>query len=113
VAEVEALRQQLDDAIRLQVEETLRRHADALDSLATAEETLRAAEGTARVAQAAHAAGTATRQQLTATEALRDQARAVRAQAEHAASLALLSRARAMGLVRALFLVAPEEVAPR
>jgi outer membrane protein TolC len=112
VREVDELRADLENVIRLQVGDSARRLADAEEALAGAEEALRAAQDAEGQAQAAREQGAATAEQLAAAQAALDQAQARRTQAECARSAAWLSRGRALGLLRTLFLLAPEEVTP-
>jgi len=109
VKEIEATRTELESSIAYQVETTGRRMADALERLAAAQEAEKAAEAAGREARALHEEGAATQQQLTAAETALDEARARRGQAEAGLSIARLSQARAMGLMRALFLAPPPE----
>lgn len=109
VREIEATRAELESGIAYQVETTGRRVADALARLAAAQDAAKAAEAAAREARALHAGGAATQQQLIAAETALDEATARRAQAEAGLSIARLSQARALGLMRALFLAPPKK----
>jgi outer membrane protein len=109
VEEFEQTKADLEALVTLQVAESARRVSDAGEQAGAADEALQAAEAQAREAGVAYRAGTATRQVLVAAESARDQAQARHRQAEYGLSMALLARARAMGLMRATFLIEPEE----
>ena len=100
---------ELRAVIALQAAEAGRRVTDARERLAAAAETHQAADDAAREAEAAHRAGTATRRALLAAQERQTAARCAHAQAEYGRSMALLSQARALGLMRALFLAPAEE----
>jgi outer membrane protein len=99
----------LQSSVVYQAETTARRIADARERVAAATVAEAAAEASAREVSVARAAGAATREQLTAAESSLEEARARRAQAEAGLSIAQLSRARALGLLRAILLVSPEK----
>jgi len=109
--EFEQTRADLEALVALQVAESARRVLDARERVASADETLAAAEAAAREARVARQAGTATRQALATAESALEQARARHRQAEYGLSAALLGRARALGVVRGLFLAPTEEAA--
>jgi outer membrane protein TolC len=113
VREAEETASDLKSAIALQVETSARRVADGRERLAAAQEAARAAEASAREAQVACEAGAATKQQLIAAQSSLEEARARHAQAEAALTVARLARARALGLMRALFLAPPEKAGQR
>ncbi|MBM3498827.1 MAG: TolC family protein [Armatimonadetes bacterium] len=109
VREVEEVRRDLESAIRLQVGESGRRLADAEEVVAATAEALRAAREADRQAAVAYDAGTTTRRAREVARAAAHQAEAAATQAEHARSATHLSRARALGLLRTLFLIPPQE----
>ncbi|MFQ5808275.1 MAG: TolC family protein, partial [Armatimonadota bacterium] len=109
VRELEQTKADLEAVIALQVAESARRVMDARERAAAAQEGLTAAEATAREARVARRAGTAARQALIAAESALEQARARQGQAAYGLSAALLGRARALGVMRGMFLVRAEE----
>jgi len=104
VEEAEATRAELENAIGYQVRESARRVADAQGRLSASAEALTAAEAGLARATVAHDAGALTKQALAAAQAARDSADARRRQARQALSIAHVSRARALGLMRTLVL---------
>ena len=106
VHEAEATRAELEDAIGYQVRESARRVADAQGRLSAAAEAVTATEAGLARADAASRAGTLTKQALATAQAARDSADAKHAQARQALSIAHVSRARALGLIRMLVLEA-------
>jgi len=110
VQELEETQRDLESAIAFQVRESERRLADAREALASAQEALQAAEDSARQARVSYQLGAATRRELVAAEATLEENRARLTQAQHGVSVALLSQARALGLLRTLFLAPAEEV---
>lgn len=111
VQELDDIERDLKGLIAFQAAESGRRVADAREAAAAAEEALQAAQTAANEARASYQAGAATRRQLVSAEAALDEASARRAQADYQLSAALLSQARALGLMRALFLT-PSEGGP-
>ena len=109
--ELAETRENLETLIATQVAESARRVADAQEALAAAEEALRAASEARREVAARYQAGAATGQQLVAADSANEEAAARRDQARYTLSAALLAQARALGLMRTLALVPPEEVA--
>ena len=112
VEELEQTKADLESVVGLQVAESARRVSDAREGLAAAEEALRAAEAAARETRVGRQAGTVTGQSLVAAESALEQAHARHRQAEYGLSTALLGRARALGLMRGMFLT-PEQGAGR
>lgn len=109
VRELELTKRDLEAVVVFQVGEAARRVGDARETVAAARETLRAAEAAAREARVAYEAGAATRQRLVTAQSALEEAQARNAQADNALSTALLGRARALGLIRAMFLARTEE----
>jgi outer membrane protein TolC len=107
--ELEQTKADLEAVIALQVAESARRVTDARERVAAAQEALAAAAATAREARVARQAGTATRQTIVTAESALEQARARQGQAAYGLSAALLGRARALGVMRGMFLVGVEE----
>jgi outer membrane protein len=111
VRELQQTRQDLENLIVTQVTGATRHVADAREAVTSAAQVLEAATETAREVRARHEAGSATRQHLVTAESAVREGQARHGQAEHKLSAALLARARAMGLMRTLVLVSPEEAA--
>jgi outer membrane protein len=107
--ELKATEAELRDLIAYQVGEAARRVDDALEEVAATEQALQAAAVAASEARASYEAGAATRQQMVAAASALEQARARRAQADYGLSVAQVTSARALGLLRALFLAPTEE----
>ncbi len=113
LGEIEETGKDLRRSIAYQVETTARRIVDARERLAAAQEAVKAAEAAAAEAKASHAAGAATRQQLTAAETALTEAQARQSEAEAGLKVAQLSRVRALGLMRTLFLSPPQKADQR
>ena len=114
-AAVEQLSHTLNDlerTIAVQVAEARRALDDARASVAASEQASLAATQVHRRAQAAYAAGTLTRQELTGAEAALAEAQARHQQALYGLSIAAVTYARALGVLRQTFL-APSEEASR
>ena len=111
-AAVEQLSHTLSDlerTISVQVGEARRALEDAREAVAAAEETSLAATQVHRRATAAYDAGTLTGQELTIAETRRAEAHARHQRALYGLSIAAVTYARALGVLRQTFLVPSEE----
>lgn len=99
----------LERTIRVQVGEGRRALDDAREIVAAAEQVCLAATQVHRRAEAAYTAGTFTRQELTSSETRLAEARARHQQALYGLSIAAVTYARALGIMRQTFLVPSEE----
>jgi outer membrane protein TolC len=108
--EVAALREQLQQAIRLQVAEASFKVAEGKVRYGTAEQSLEAAWLAADKAEAAYQAGALLKRHLIEATTARSQAEAGLARAGFALDAASLNYARALGLLRELLDTRPPEV---
>ncbi len=107
--ELKQTKSELETVISLQVAQAQRQLADADERVAAAREAFSAAQSAAREADASYNAGAITRQKLVAAESALAKARARLSQAQDEVCVAHIAYARALGLMRALFVTPPEE----
>ena len=109
VEQLSRTREDLERTIAVQVAEARRGLDDSRECVAAAEQASLAATQVHRRAQAAYAAGTLTRQELTGAETALAEAQARHQQALYGLSIAAVTYARALGVLRQTFLVPSEE----